>query len=74
MTHLDERKADYMVVVIQEFAREQGMSTPDAYRILRDCGGISLLDSEYEIEHTLPLSSTIDALSALSRRVRVGAA
>lgn len=74
MSRLEERKADYMVVVVNEFAHERGMTPREAFFSLRDCGGIALLEEEYEIEHTLPLSSTIDALGALLTRHEAGVA
>ncbi|WP_371807471.1 DUF3791 domain-containing protein [Adlercreutzia sp. ZJ141] len=57
-----------MVIVVNEYALSSGLTPKEAFLALRDCGGISLLEDQYEIEHTLPLSSTIDALTALVSR------
>lgn len=72
MSSLMEKKADYMVVVVNEFALSSGLTPKEAFFVLRDCGGMSLLEDQYEIEHTLPLSSTVHALSALASRYEAG--
>ena len=63
-----ERIADYMVMIVSEYAFEKGLTTLEAYRRLDSCGGIRILEENYDIEHTLPISSTIDALDALYAR------
>ena len=63
-----EKKADYMVMIVSEYACERGLSTVEAFRLLDSCGGIQALEESYDIEHTLPISSTIEALDALCAR------
>ena len=63
-----EKIADYMVMIVFEYASEKGLSTIEAFRCLDSCGGIKALEENYDIEHTLPISSTIDALDALCAR------
>lgn len=63
-----KKMADYMVMIVCEYASEKGLSVPDAFRRLDSCGAIRALEENYEIEHTLPISSTIDALDALCAR------
>ena len=63
-----ERIADYLVMIVSEYALEKGISTIVAFQRLDSCGGIRALEENYDIEHTLPISSTIDALDALYER------
>lgn len=63
-----ERKADYMVMIVDEYADAMGISPKEAFDRLDACGGVDILEECYEIEHTLPISSTIDALDALCKR------
>lgn len=67
-----EKIADYMVMIVSEYASEKGLTQTEAFQKLDECGGISALEETYDVEHTLPISSTIDALDALC--VRKGAA
>jgi hypothetical protein len=43
----------------------------DAFRILDGAGAITLLEDMYEIEHTLPLSSTLEGIDSLVDRMAV---
>ena len=63
-----EKIADYVVMILCEYASEKGITTIDAFKRLDSCGGIQALEENYDIEHTLPISSTIDALDALYAR------
>ena len=63
-----EKITDYMVMIVSEYAAEKNLTTLDAFRRLNACGGIVALEENYDIEHTLPISSTIDALDALCAR------
>ena len=63
-----EKIADYMVMIVSEYALENGISTVEAFRKLDECGAILALEENYEIEHTLPVSSTLEALDALCAR------
>ncbi len=63
-----EKIVDYMVMVVDEYADEFGITPKEAFDRLYVCGAMDALEDQYEIEHTLPLSSTIDALDAFYRR------
>ena len=64
----ESRKVDYTVMIIGEYAKARNIPVKDAFFELLGCGGIDALDEFYDIEHTLPVSSTIDGLSALYAR------
>ncbi|WP_172136375.1 DUF3791 domain-containing protein [Adlercreutzia sp. ZJ473] len=69
-----EKMVDYMVMIVNEYADFSGISQKEAFSRLLSCGGIDALEESYEVEHTLPVSSTLDALNALYARSRVGLA
>lgn len=69
MTDRDKKVIDYMVVIVNEYAEESGISSRDAFNRLDACGGIQAIEDNYEIEHTLPISSTVSALAALCGRM-----
>ena len=50
------------------FSRHFKMQVKDALQYLLTFGGISFLDENYEIEHTLPIDDTIDALRIICSR------
>ncbi|MBQ9003911.1 MAG: DUF3791 domain-containing protein [Eggerthellaceae bacterium] len=60
--------ADYMIMIVSEYASDKGITDLEAFWKLDACGGIEALEENYEIEHTLPISSTIEALDALCAR------
>ena len=64
----EARKVDYTVMIIRAYAKEKGLGVKEAFFQLRDCGGIEALDEFYDVEHTLPVSSTLDGLTALHAR------
>lgn len=68
MSDAESRKVDYMVMIISEYAKSKGLSVKAAFFQLLGCGGIDALDEFYDIEHTLPVSSTIEGLSDLYAR------
>ena len=68
MSEGESRKVDYVIMVIGEYAKAKGLSVKEAFFQLLACGGIEALDDFYDIEHTLPVSSTIEGLSALHAR------
>lgn len=55
-------------MVVDEYATQEHIDTLDAFRRLFSCSAVQALEENYEIEHTLPLSSTLDAVSSLYAR------
>ena len=68
MSELDSRKVDYIVMILGEFARHEGVPVKDGFFKLLGCGGIDALDEFYDVEHTLPVSTTVADLAALCAR------
>lgn len=63
-------RIDYMVMIVFEYALSFGLTPKTAFAEISSSGGLATLEDNYEIEHTLPISSTIDALAALAGRAR----
>lgn len=68
MPDTESHKVDYVVMIIGEYAKSKELSVKSAFFQLLGCGGIDALDEFYDIEHTLPVSSTIEGLSDLYAR------
>lgn len=61
MQTIDENTSNrirYMNFIIISFAKGAKMWIPEAYKYLRDFGGLDFLYRHYEYEHTLPASNT----------------
>ena len=65
MTGYQSRKVDYSIMIIDKYAQTRGLALDDAFFELLECGGIDALDEFYDVEHTLPWSTTVDDLVAL---------
>lgn len=68
LSDYDARKVDYTIMIIGKYALARGISRRDAFFELLGCGGIDALDEFYDVEHTLPVSTTVDDLRALHER------
>lgn len=63
-----ENKIEYIIVMVDLFAKRFELSGSQAYRYIKRYGGIKLMDEHYNIMHTLDPYQTIDELSAYCRR------
>jgi hypothetical protein len=53
---------NYLVICISDFAAQFDIDAKEAFRYLSSYGGIAFLMEHYEVEHTLCLDETIEAL------------
>lgn len=53
---------NYIVICINEFAKQFKITSKEAYVYLRDYKGIEFLKENYEAEHTLGLDDAIEDL------------
>ncbi len=56
------KQVNYSVVCINEFAKANSLSPREAFLYLYEYKGISFLEENYEIEHTLSLEDAIEDL------------
>lgn len=57
-------KIEYVVSLVNDFAKKYSLSTTQAFNYLDRFNAIELLEQHYNIAHTLAFSEVIDALSS----------
>lgn len=62
MSKKEEKVIDYIVICINEFAKQFKITSKEAYIYLRDFKGIEFLKENYEAEHIVSLYDTVDDL------------
>ncbi len=62
MTMLQKNKINWMVVCVNEFARQKALPVKVAFRYLYKFGGIAFLKEHYEAEHTLSFDDAVEDL------------
>lgn len=62
MSKQEKNIINYIVICINEFAKQNKMTSKEAYLYLRDYKGIEFLKENYEAEHTVGLDDAIDDL------------
>jgi len=67
VTKQQRNMINYLVICVSDFATQFGMKPKEAFRFLSTYGGIAFLIEHYEIEHTLSLDETIEALAHICR-------
>ena len=55
-------KAEYLMALISNFAKNHGLNVFQSYRYVKRYGGIELVDEHYEIMHTLSFAEALDML------------
>mgnify|MGYP003299174297 FL=1 len=59
---------EYIVALINEFAKRFGLNDAKAYKYISQFNGIELIEKHYEIMHTLDFSETVDSLAIYCKR------
>ena len=62
MNKKEKNIINYIVICINEFAKQCGITSKEAYLYLRDFKGIEFLKENYEAEHTVSLDDAVDDL------------
>ncbi len=68
MDSLRKNITEYVVVVISEFAKKFRLTIVQSYQYLSIHKGISFLESNYDIAHTLPMEDVVNDLATYCRR------
>ena len=68
MTKKEKNIINYIVICINEFAKQCGITSKEAYLYLRDFKGIEFLKENYEAEHTVSLNDVIEDFKQVCRR------
>jgi hypothetical protein len=68
MTQYEKNRIEYIILCAFEFAHKNDISIESSIRYLLENKGIEYLQDYYDIEHTLPLDDTLDALATICTR------
>ena len=59
---------EYIIALVNEFARRYGLTEKQAYRYIRVHKGIAFIEDHYGIMHTLGFEDTVDGVVLYCRR------
>jgi len=65
---MNKKLAEFMVMSVNDFAREKNISVKESFSYLCQNNGIDYLRDFYDIEHTLSKEDTMEALSSICRQ------
>lgn len=68
METLSKDKAEYLVVFINEFARQYKLTSVQAYRYLSRFKAVNFLIDQYNVAHTQGFESMVSDMAAYCRR------
>lgn len=61
-------KVEYIVALVNEFAKRFDLTDVQAYRYINHFNGIDLIDQHYNIMHTLDFKDMVDSLAKYCNR------
>ncbi len=61
-------KIEYIVIFVSEFSKRHHLTERQAYRYLKEFGGINLLDKFYAVIHTQSFEDMITDITAFCNR------
>ena len=61
-------KVEYIVALVNEFAKHVGLTDVQAFRYIQHFKGIELIDQHYDIMHTLDFKETVNSLANYCNR------
>lgn len=59
---------EYIIALVNEFAKRFSMSDKDAFNYIRQNKGIAFIEKNYGIIHTLDFNEAVDSVAAYCRR------
>ena len=68
MTDQNIHMIEFMVALIDEFARRFGLSDKEAYKYISQYNGVQMFMSHYAILHTLSFADMVDGMAAYCHR------
>ena len=68
MSELNRNKIDFLVALIDEFAKRFGLSSRESYRYISRYGGVQMFFNHYDILHTLSFRDMVDGMAAFCHR------
>lgn len=68
MSDLDKHKIDFLVALIDEFAKRFGLSNKESYQYISHYGGVQMFFNHYDILHSLSFRDMVDGMAAFCHR------
>ncbi|MBO5005172.1 MAG: DUF3791 domain-containing protein [Clostridia bacterium] len=68
MSNKEEKILNYLVICIDEFAKQKVISRSESYSYLKKYKGLEFLNECYEAEHTVSLNDAIEDLTEICKR------
>lgn len=68
MSNKEEKILNYLVICIDEFAKQKSISRSQSYSYLKKYKGLEFLNECYEAEHTVSLNDAIEDLTEICKR------
>lgn len=59
---------EYIIALVNEFAKRFGLSEKQAYRYIRAHKGIAFIEQNYGIIHTLDFNEAVDSVALYCRK------
>lgn len=59
---------EYIIALVNEFAKRFGLSDKEAYRYIRVHKGVAFIEQNYGIIHTLDFDEAVDSVATYCRR------
>lgn len=59
---------EYIIALVNEFGRKFGLSDKQAYNYIRHHKGITFIEKNYGIIHTLDFNEAVDSVATYCRR------
>ena len=68
MKYIKRDIIEYIIALVNEFARRYGLTEKQAYRYIRVHKGIAFIEDHYGIMHTLSFEDAVDGVALYCRR------
>ena len=68
MTYNTRDIIEYIIALVNEFAKKFGLSDKQAYRYIRIHKGVAFIEQNYGIIHTLDFNEAVESIALYCRR------
>lgn len=59
---------EYIIALVNEFAKKFGLSDKQAYNYIRQYKGVAFIEQNYGIIHTLDFAEAVDSIATYCRK------
>ena len=68
MTYNTRDIIEYIIALVNEFAKKFGLSDKQAYRYIRIHKGVAFIEQNYGVIHTLDFNEAVESIALYCRR------